>query len=39
MKPRQTEDEDLVRNEDSIDIVNSSSDDYDDIVPLEDEDH
>jgi hypothetical protein len=39
MKPRQTDDEDMVRNFDSIDIVNSSSDDYDDIVPIEDEDH
>jgi len=28
--------DDLIRNEDSLDIVNSS-DDYDDIVPIEDE--
>ena len=39
MRPRQTDlDDDMVRNEDSIDIVNSS-DDYDDIVPIEDEDN
>ena len=40
MKPRDASfDDDLVRNENSVDIVNCTSEDYDDIVPIEEEDN